>query len=180
MGCSSSSRVIPSLSSSAPTELMVPLDGIDWDKGCKVNVQEFSIYSQRLKEIDWVEHIIAREFRDPYFPTDINSLLDPSKPQEERHEKWRNFTWKRPVEIYGPNNYVIYDQPGPCDIVQGSCGDCYYLSSLSAIAEYPERIKKIFITKEVNEAGCYAVTMYINGEKRTVVVDDYFPYNNEK
>ena len=159
---------------------MVPLDGIDWDKGCKVNVQEFSIYSQRLKEIDWVEHIIAREFRDPYFPTDITSLLDPSKPQEERHEKWRNFTWKRPVEIYGPNNYVIYDQPGPCDIVQGSCGDCYYLSSLSAIAEYPERIKKIFITKEVNEAGCYAVTMYINGEKRTVVVDDYFPYNNEK
>ena len=31
----------------------------------------------------------------------------------------------------------------------------------------------------MNDAGCYAVSMYINGEKRTVVVDDYFPYNNE-
>ena len=32
----------------------------------------------------------------------------------------------------------------------------------------------------MNDAGCYAVQLYINGEKRTVVVDDYFPYNNER
>ena len=38
----------------------------------------------------------------------------------------------------------------------------------------------MFLTKEVNSAGCYAVTMYVNGEKRTVVVDDYFPYDEER
>ena len=54
------------------------------------------------------------------------------------------------------------------------------MASLSALAEYPERIKKILITESVNEAGCYAVSLFINGERRTVVVDDYFPYDEEK
>ena len=48
---------------------------------------------------------------------------------------------------------------------------------MASLAEYPERIKKIFQTHEVNEAGCYAVNIYVNGEPRTVVVDDYFPYD---
>jgi len=48
------------------------------------------------------------------------------------------------------------------------------------MAEFPERIERIFITKEPNAAGCYAVTLYVNGEKRTVVVDDRFPYYEER
>jgi hypothetical protein len=47
---------------------------------------------------------------------------------------------------------------------------------LSSIAEFPERIKAIFLTKEINKAGCYAVKLMLNGEYRTVVVDDRFPY----
>jgi hypothetical protein len=99
--------------------------------------------------------------------------------QTTRHDRWKGFTWKRPQDVYGEGNYVIYDNPGPADVKQGRCGDCYFLASLSAIAETPDRIKKIFLTNEVNEAGCYAVSLYINGEKRTVVVDDYFPYDGE-
>lgn len=38
----------------------------------------------------------------------------------------------------------------------------------------------MFLTKKVNEAGCYAVEMYVNGERREVVVDDYFPYYEDK
>lgn len=73
----------------------------------------------------------------------------------------------------------MYGDLGPNDIKQGRCGDCYFLASLSALAEYPERIKRIFLTQTINEAGCYAVQLYINGERRTVVVDDYFPYDSE-
>jgi len=51
------------------------------------------------------------------------------------------------------------------------------LSSISSLAEFPERVKSIFLTQEVNEAGCYALRFYVNGEIETVVVDDYFPYN---
>ena len=47
---------------------------------------------------------------------------------------------------------------------------------MSALAEHPDRVRKIFLTQEVNEAGCYAVTLIINGEPRTVCVDDNFPF----
>ena len=107
------------------------------------------------------------------------SLLDSDIRKESRHQRWESFSWKRPVEVYGEGRFVLYGEPGPNDIKQGRCGDCYFLASLSALAEFPDRIKRIFLTKDVNEAGCYAVQMYINGEKRTVVVDDYFPYDDE-
>lgn len=38
----------------------------------------------------------------------------------------------------------------------------------------------MFLTTEVNEAGCYAMRFYINGEPKIIVVDDYFPYCNHK
>jgi calpain-15 len=37
----------------------------------------------------------------------------------------------------------------PNDIIQGSLGNCYFLSALSAIAEFPQRIKNIFITQNI-------------------------------
>ena len=119
------------------------------------------------------------DWKDPHFPANSSSLLDPNIRATSRHQRWSSFTWKRPEEVYGEGNYILYDSPGPNDIKQGRCGDCYFLASLSAIAEYPERIRRIFLTKETNKAGCYAVKMFINGEQRTVVVDDYFPYDSE-
>ena len=32
------------------------------------------------------------------------------------------------------------------------------------------------MTKEVNSAGLYAIEFIIDGQKRTVIVDDYFPF----
>ena len=84
--------------------------------------------------------------------------------------------WKRPAEVYGEGNFTLFDKIDPNDIRQGYCGDCYFLSSVSSIAEFPDRIKKIFLTEELNNAGCYAVQLFVNGERRTVVVDDRFPY----
>ena len=85
--------------------------------------------------------------------------------------------WKRPSEVYGKGNFKIFSNISPTDIKQGSCADCYFLSSISSLAEFPERIQSIFLTKEANTAGCYALRMFVNGERKEVVVDDYFPYN---
>ena len=54
-------------------------------------------------------------------------------------------------------------------------GNCYFLATLSAMAENPERVKARFYTKEVNQAGIYLMSFFINGKETPVYVDDYFP-----
>ena len=98
----------------------------------------------------------------------------------QRLRNWETYVWKRPSEVYGAGNYSVFKGISPTDIRQGDCGDCYFLSSISSLAEFPERVENIFITKDMNEAGCYALQFYINGEPETVVVDDLFPWSNHK
>lgn len=42
--------------------------------------------------------------------------------------------------------------------------------------EKGERIRDNFLVTEVNKAGCYAIQFIIDGQPRTIVVDDYFPF----
>jgi calpain-15 len=51
----------------------------------------------------------------------------------------------------------------PSDIAQGGLGDCYFLSTLSVLAEKPNRIRKMFIDGEANEYGIYGVWASKNG-----------------
>ena len=122
----------------------------------------------------------GQAWEDPSFPADETSLLDPNIKAESRHSAWKNLVWKRPDEVYGEGCYCVYDIPQPNILKQGICENSYFLASLAAIAESSVRIKRIFLTKERNTAGCYAVKMYINGEKKTIVVDDRFPYDEQK
>lgn len=144
-------------------------------------IKEFPFYSKRLKDIDYKAIIEAKKpWRDPYFRADASSILDPTMMRSDRLKNWETFTWKRPAEAFKGSAFTIYNEISPSDIKQGDCGDCYFLSSISSLAEFPQRVKDIFITNEVNEAGCYAVRLYINGEPEIVVVDDYFPWCNHK
>ena len=54
-------------------------------------------------------------------------------------------------------------------------GDCYFLSSLSSLAEYEDLISRLFESKNTNEAGCYCVWICHDGLFEPVIVDDYFP-----
>ena len=51
----------------------------------------------------------------------------------------------------------------PNDINQGGLGDCFFLAVLSSLAEFPDRIQDMFVTKSLNDAGIYMVLFYING-----------------
>jgi calpain-15 len=70
-------------------------------------------------------------------------------------------TWKRASEIY-PNSEIFVNGIDPNDIEQGGLGNCYFLAFLSALAENPVRIQKLFVTKNVNQAGIYLINFYIN------------------
>ena len=63
----------------------------------------------------------------------------------------------------------------PQDIRQGEIGNCWFLSSITALAEYPGRIESTFLNKELSKAGVYGIQMYALGVPITVMVDDYLP-----
>jgi hypothetical protein len=87
-------------------------------------------------------------YSDPDFTVGEASLynLIASKLTEKDMIKWKDYEWKRAdTDIYKDKQSKIFkDGIGPDDILQGSLGNCYFLSALSALAENSHRIKKIF------------------------------------
>jgi calpain-15 len=156
------------------------LDGVDLSADIKKEIPDFECLRNRLTPFDKADYdsIVnsSTPFEDPHFPVGKDMLLDKTM-SHQGLSKWESFVFKRPSEVYGEGNFGLYEEIEPHDIQQGGLGDCYFLSSLASLAEFPERVKRIFVTKEVNKAGCYAVEMIIAGELRTIVVDDRFPYN---
>ena len=43
------------------------------------------------------------------------------------------------------------------------------------MAEQPEKVKVLIITKDINIAGIYLLKFFINGYEQLVIVDDYIP-----
>ena len=86
----------------------------------------------------------------------------------------------------------IFDGVDPSDVIMGSCNNCYAFAALAGIAESLEeeenlkekdkgkRIRSKFLTTKPNSAGCYAVQFVIDGQPRTIVVDDYFPFTKNR
>lgn len=86
------------------------------------------------------------------------------------------FDWKRASEHW-PNHTIFGDGISPGDIDQGQLGNCWALSSPSAIAEKPGRMDKVFLNTEnvLNAPGIYGLNMYALGAPTTIIVDDYIP-----
>jgi len=123
--------------------------------------------------IDFVNSVIeaGEPWTDPDFPPCIQSF----RKDEEAHKAPGHFgdTWKRAPEIQ-KNLGVFKEGPSFDDIAQGGVGDCYFLAALASVGEFPELIKARFITKKINKAGIYAVSLFINGREKVVMVDDHF------
>ena len=119
------------------------------------------------------------KFTDPHFPPEKSSLIkDWNDWNNIKIVEWKRYTWKRAEEIY-PQPIRVFNEIDPNDILQGELGDCYFLSSLSAIAEHPERIQRLFETPEYEPSGCYKIWIGDLGERQQIIIDDYFPINNQ-
>lgn len=120
-------------------------------------------------------------FIDEVFPPDNKSIvwLDPNNEvsKEITENEIRDISgleWKRPDEIY--NRFDLYKEIDPEDINQGRLGNCYFLSSVSALAEFSQRIKNIFYNNQTKtENGCYTLKLYIQGKMQLVTIDDHLP-----
>jgi calpain-15 len=114
-------------------------------------------------------------FEDPDFPATKKSLIpdwnDGGDDTTSIVEEWGTIAWLRPDKItLGKEKAVgapMLFEKGiePNDIRQGALGDCYFLSSLSVIAEEGRRIEKLFHDKGpgANAQGIYACNITKNG-----------------
>jgi len=66
------------------------------------------------------------------------------------------------------------------DLVQGQLGDCWFVAALAVVAERPELIENVVVTKEKDPKGVYAIRLCMNRRWRTVLVDDRFPWWNSR
>lgn len=136
-----------------------------------------------------------RHWVDETFPHTNASLYEngvsPAKRNIRKQPFWDAIEWRSAAD-FSPNTNA-FKEIKPTDIHQGSLGDCWLLCSISALAEYPERIKKLFDFSQVKE-GKYGVRLWYdetaraerhhfrsgrrNGwaTQKVFYVDDYFPY----
>jgi len=82
--------------------------------------------------------------------------------------------YKRSTDIFSDPE-TFKDDIHPDDVRQGRLGDCWLMCALSACAEFPGLIKKLFPDGTKHANGLYRVKLCLGGAWRTVVVDDFFP-----
>ena len=119
--------------------------------------------------------IKGEKFTDPDFKPVPESLIanwsDSSKRIRDIVEEWKQFKWIRSEQIPCLNKpddgpiAIFKGKIEPSDIKQGRLSDSFFLSAISAIAEHPERIKKMFVEPKVLKEGIFGVKMYKNGEE---------------
>ena len=72
-----------------------------------------------------------------------SNLFDPEI-DKKNAQLFENMEWKRASEIYEQPN-IFKDGINPNDVKQGALGDCYFLATLSSLAEFPHRIRAMFV-----------------------------------
>lgn len=92
----------------------------------------------------------------------------------------RNGTFPGPgLAKYCHRTNDSWNEPAPTDILQGYLGDCYLLCAISALAEQPSLVKRLFYFPQTNEHGVIGVWLFINGKWQLEIIDEYFPSTND-
>nr|QBH22547.1 calpain family cysteine protease [Philasterides dicentrarchi] len=137
-----------------------------------VNIEEY------YKAIDFCKKNNTN-YKDDDFPSTQISLSNNKFAQmgAKQRESWEQIEWKRPLEFMKQDEIQLYfGDIEPNDIKQGLLGDCYFLCALSAMAEQPNLIRRLFQDQEKNDQGVYSIWLNIFGEWQNIVIDDYVPF----
>ena len=122
----------------------------------------------------------GEQWTDDLFPPNENSLQGTNPNIKDLFESQKKeldlseIEWKRANEIC-PEPHLFEGELNTKNITLGKVGSSYFFSAISAIADYPGLISKIFITKDYNPDGFYSLILFIDGEYQIVFIDDYFP-----
>lgn len=161
----------------------------------KVHLAQLDRVLQEAKNLDFPHHstdpknsrvkeicqTYGKNFVDFDFPPRETSLYRPGSLAEQsagKEKKLQVVEWKRPVDFMKGRINIFEGSIEAADIRQGALGDCWFLSALAALTEFPILIREGVFTeesREANEQGCYNIRFCKMGIWQTVRVDDFFP-----
>jgi hypothetical protein len=128
----------------------------------------------------------GKPFTDTLFPPEKKSLCPinrngswilPKECIDDDVYGWEDIKWARVSEIFDSDNFQVFeDKIEADDIMQGSLGDCYFLSAIGSLCRFTNLIEKLFYFKEKSKENCYGVYLFINGIWELILIDDYMPY----
>lgn len=103
--------------------------------------------------------------------------------KQEGTPKPVKFSWKRPTD-YAFEKRLFGDTINRYSVKQGQLGDCFFMSTLSSIADQPKLIKQIMPPDAYEvDAGRYSGIFHCRfwwmGEWIDVYTDDFLPYNED-
>lgn len=114
-------------------------------------------------------------FLDAYFPPGDKSLFGKMTSVEKRYtQRKQQLVWRRISEVVW-NAGLFNDGIHPNNIHQGEFGTAYLLLALSALAERPQRIRDLFLAKEVCQQGVFACSLLFRGRWKSLYLDNFMP-----
>lgn len=137
-------------------------------------------------------------FCDKAFPPGLEALGnmtgDSANKTKGKIDKWQEDMlpgWARPHQVCGQNHtrtHVLwgfeeveprlFGHTAPNDLRQGSIGDCWLITAMSSIAEFPSLVQRLFKQQELAADGRYDIRLYDEETERwhVVTIDDRLPF----
>ena len=139
----------------------------------------------------------SKLFIDKKFPPEFESIFGKEnfekikKGQKIEHHKYfteliddynqNNIVWRRAKDIFNNEEFTLFSSSiNNNSIIQGSIGNCYFLSIISCLTKYPSLIYQLFNSLTISQNGYYEIKVKLDKKLTIISLDDFFPYNLRK